>query len=83
MQPASQIVARCGGYKVVAAWLRLNRSTVQRWTYPRPEDADGKVSGTGGLIPVEHWPALIERAKENGVEITVADLLPESLRGAQ
>jgi len=73
-QPADAIIKRCGGYGIVAEWLRVRPSTVQRWTY---ED------GTAGMIPPKYWPALLKRAKASGVDIAGSDLLPAELRSVQ
>ena len=69
MTPASQIIARCGGNKVVADWLGLERTAVQRWTYQPPK-------GTGERIPTKHWASLISAAKSNGVRIHPEELIP-------
>lgn len=70
MTPASQIVERCGGFKTVAEWLNLDRSGVQRWTYPAPR-------GTGERIPTQHWAPLIRKAAEHGIAITIEELVPQ------
>jgi hypothetical protein len=69
MTPASDIIARCGGFKTVADWLGLERTAVQRWTYPAPK-------GTGEQIPMKHWSVLIEAARAHGVDVTLAELMP-------
>lgn len=69
MTPASKIIERCGGFKVVADWLGLDRSGVQRWTYEPPR-------GTGERVPTQHWAPLIRKARENGVEIELDELVP-------
>lgn len=72
MKPASEIIKRCGGPKVVAEWLNLDRTAVQRWTYPGAKGSDEQV-------PLKHWAKLIEKAREAGVEIALADLMPDDL----
>lgn len=74
--PAGAVIKRCGGPKIVAEWLGLDRSAVLRWTHERPK-------GTGGMIPPKYWPALIDNARQAGTEIDATDLLPDSLRCAQ
>jgi hypothetical protein len=69
MTPASEIVARCGGFKAVADWLGLERTAVQRWTYEPPK-------GTGEQVPMKHWAPLIDAARKHGIEITLAELMP-------
>ena len=69
MTPASVIIERCGGFKVVADWLGMDRSGVQRWTYDPPR-------GTGERVPTQHWEPLILKAAEHGVLITLEELVP-------
>jgi hypothetical protein len=69
MTPASEIIERCGGPKTVADWLGLERTAVQRWTYPRPK-------GTGERVPMRHWSALIAAAAQHDKLISLAELMP-------
>jgi hypothetical protein len=75
MTPASKIIERCGGFKVVADWLGLDRSAVQRWTYEHPK-------GTGEQVPLKHWTPLIEAAAQAGVEIKPSELMPPEVAEA-
>jgi len=72
MTTATDIIKRCGGFKAVADWLGLERTAVQRWTYPHPK-------GTGDQIPMKHWAPLIEAAAANGKEVTLTELMPEDV----
>ncbi len=72
MTPASEIIRRCGGFKVVADWLGLERTAVQRWTYEPPK-------GTGEQIPMKHWTALVESARAHGLEVSLGELMPEDV----
>ncbi|MDP1873680.1 carph-isopro domain-containing protein [Phenylobacterium sp.] len=63
MTTVRQIISRCGGNRVVAEWLGLDRSAVQRW-------------GIGNRVPAKHWAALIQEAGKRGVVVTVDELLP-------
>jgi len=65
--PAYEIVSRLGGKTTVAEELKLDKSTLSRWCQPRP-------LGTGGVIPQRYWPALIEMARRQGVDINVKEL---------
>lgn len=77
MVTASEIIKRCGGFKVVADWLGLDRSAINRWTYDRSRN------GTCERIPVKHWAPLIAKAAENGITITIDELVPiEAARAA-
>lgn len=72
MTPASAIIDRCGGFKTVAEWLGLERTAVQRWTYPAPK-------GTGEQVPSKHWAGLIAAAGRENITIALAELMPEDL----
>jgi len=72
MTPASEIITRCGGPKAVADWLGLERTAVQRWTYPAPK-------GTGEQIPMKHWAAIITAAAGAGIEVRLTELMPEDV----
>lgn len=77
MTPASEIIDRCGGFEAVSKRLRLDRSGVQRWTYPPPK-------GTGGRVPTKHWATIIELAAECGRSVTLDDLIPpEAMKAAR
>lgn len=64
MNPASDIIARCGGVAVVADWLSVDRSWVLRWTYEKDR------GGTGGLVPARHQRALLSRALAEGKDLS-------------
>lgn len=66
-EPASTIITRCGGVAVVADWLKLNRTSVLRWTHPKDR------GGTGGLIPSKHQAALIQAAQRHGRKVRPED----------
>lgn len=73
---ASRVLARFGGAFRLASILReMDESrtvtTLYRWTYPRSK------GGTGGLIPGESIPLVLEAARRSGVKITHADWSPE------
>jgi DNA-binding transcriptional regulator YdaS (Cro superfamily) len=53
MTPASEIIKRLGGNLAVANLLGLERTAIQRWTYPSPRGLDNRV-------PQRHWVALVE-----------------------
>lgn len=74
-EPANSTIEKLGGSKKVAERLQLNLSTVQRWRKPKSQ------SGTDGNIPREYWEELHAMAKEQGVTLTLTDLVacPEFL----
>jgi hypothetical protein len=68
MDTHSAIIVRLGGIREVARMLgHNNHTTVQGW-----HDRD--------KIPLEHWPALIERASEAGKPLSREELMPPALR---
>lgn len=76
MTPASDIIKRCGGNLRVAEWLGLERTAVQRWTYPKDK------GGTGERIPTRHWAALIAKAAEHGSVVRLEELIPPDAAAA-
>lgn len=70
MEPASTIISKLGGPAKLARELGLNRVTVSKWKRPRES------GGTGGLIPNKHMRAILNAAKDGGVEITAECFLP-------
>lgn len=72
MTPASEIISRCGGFKAVADWLGLERTAVQRWTYPSPK-------GSGEQVPMKHWAPLINAARDHGKIVTIEELMPDDV----
>lgn len=75
MSTASDIIKRCGGPRVIAGWLGMDRSGVQRWVYDPPR-------GCGNRIPEKHWEPLIAKAAANGHTVTVDELIPAGLARA-
>jgi hypothetical protein len=65
--PAEIVLTKIGGATVAAQVCQVDPSTPHRWTYPREK------GGTGGHIPVKHRRALLQYARENGIELTAAD----------
>ena len=64
---ATRIISKFGGVTKVAKLVKINASSVHRWTYPK------KRGGTGGIIPTRHQDKLLAKARENGVELSPAD----------
>lgn len=61
MTPASRVIQICGGVDAVMAMTGRSRSRVLRWTYPKER------GGTGGLIPSDVQPVLINAARAKGI----------------
>lgn len=64
---AEHVIEKCGGFKPVSEWLGLDLSAVYRFTYPRSR------GGTDGVIPARHQATLLQKARENGVDLNPAD----------
>ena len=67
LEPAHSVIERLGGKAWLSAQIGLDRSSLTRWTMPRPQ-------GTGGMIPQKHWPALINVGKIIQRPIKLKDL---------
>jgi hypothetical protein len=70
MEPATTIIAVCGGFRAVAEATGRNETRVRRWTYPRER------GGTGGLIPAECQQLLMEAARVKGWPLKAAHFFP-------
>lgn len=66
---ASIVIDRLGGFKAVAAYLSVSKSSVHRWTYPKER------GGTGGTIPQRHFSALLEMATEKDIQLSPVELI--------
>lgn len=64
---ADHVIEKCGGFKQVSDWLGIDLSAVYRFTYPRER------GGTDGVIPARHQTALLQKARENGVDLCPND----------
>jgi hypothetical protein len=71
MEPASTILSKCGGAPRVAEWVGTHVTRVRRWSYPKSR------GGTGGLIPARVQALLLEKARENGVNLSPADFFAD------
>lgn len=58
-----------GGPTKLSSALGLHRVRVSNWMRPREK------GGTGGIIPIRHWGALLRLAKDAGFELTPNDLV--------
>jgi hypothetical protein len=67
MDPAAELITKCGGVAAVAGWLGLSRVAVNLWR--RPKDH----GGTGGLVPANRQQPLIDAARQAGITIEPAD----------
>lgn len=61
------------GVNDLARQLGLKKSTVSNWN--RPVDPHGHNNSTGGYIPPEHWPAILDIAARAGARHLTIELL--------
>lgn len=67
MEPASTIIRKLGGAKIVAAITGLAVTAPYRWQHPRQK------GGTGGLIPQKYHRFLLAYARQHGIALGAAD----------
>lgn len=70
MEPAQSIIRKLGGPTAVASLVGIHRTRVSSWQRDR---ASG---GTGGRIPQNHIPVLLEFARSKEIALTHADFFP-------
>lgn len=68
LDPARTVVAKLGGVRATARILGVNPSAVSRWLVSRQE------KGTGGAVPLKHWQALLDYAKQERIKLSVTEL---------
>lgn len=68
--PARTVIARLGGEAKVSQILGIGTTAPYSWQYGQDRN------GTGGIIPQRHHLALLDYAKENGIDLNPADFLP-------
>ena len=67
LEPAYSLIEKLGGKAAVAEALGLDKSALSRWCMPRP-------GGTGGMVPIRHWSALMRLAKQHNVQLALEEL---------
>jgi hypothetical protein len=77
MKPAHDIVTALGGNTAVADICGVSRATVWKWSQPR------KKGGTGGVIPVEHAPKIVDAGKKIGLDIALTSFIPGTNGGGR
>ncbi len=65
--PAERVITKLGGEAAVAKMAGVDVSRVYRWTYAKEQ------GGTDGRIPTKHQQALLDHAREQGIDLTPAD----------
>ncbi len=68
--PAERLVALFGTRSALAEAAGIHRATVTLWFRSRDD------GGTGGAIPMRQWRPIIRAARERGITLTPADLIP-------
>jgi hypothetical protein len=69
MEPASTIIRKLGGGKVVAAITGRALTAPYRWQHAREK------GGTGGLIPQKYHRLLLDYARRNGIGLRATDFV--------
>ena len=69
-EPANTIIKKFRGLKALAEVTNVQPHTVMRWRMPKEK------GGTGGVVPHWHVPAILEAAKERGLDIRPSDFAP-------
>lgn len=67
MQPAHNVITKCGGVAEVARITGRNATAVYKWTYPR------KRGGTDGIIPTSAMRQLTDAMQRGDVDLKPAD----------
>ncbi len=66
---ADKIINKFKSPEILARMIDVDLSTIYRWTHTREKN------GTGGCIPHTHHEAIVQAAKELGIEIVAEDLI--------
>lgn len=69
-EPANTIIKKFNGLKALAEVAGVKPHTVMRWRMPKER------GGTGGVVPHWHIPAILDAAKERGLDIRLSDFTP-------
>lgn len=72
MTPAERVIEKCGGPETLARMAGVTPARVKRWTFPEHR------GGTGGRIPSKHQQALLDAARESGIDLSPADFFDEA-----
>lgn len=67
--PAELVIDRFDGVCALARLLGKNPSSISRWKKAREE------GGTGGLVPSQSQPRLLELAHERGIKLSPAEIM--------
>jgi hypothetical protein len=76
MEPAQTIIAKLGGVNAVSKITGVHRTRVFAWKRSRA------TGGTDGRIPQSHIETMIAFARENGIELSLADFFASEASAA-
>lgn len=71
--PASHVIAKCGGVSETARLSGRDKSRVSRWPAPKEK------GGSGGYIPSDVQPVLIANARAEGIDLRPDDFFDPDL----
>jgi len=69
-EPANTIITKFKGLKPLAEVCDVKVHTVMRWRMPREK------GGTGGVVPHWHVQAILNAARERGIDVRASDFAP-------
>lgn len=72
MKPAQAIIEKIGGIDKAVEITGVHRTRVYAW------QKEAERGGTGGIIPQKHHVAILNYARENGIELSADEFLPQS-----
>ena len=72
MSVAKRVIDKCGGEQAVAGMVGVHVSNVHRWRYSKDK------GGTGGLVPVQHQQTILDKAREQGIDLRPEDFFEPS-----
>ena len=67
MSPAQKVITRFGGVSEMARLTGIRANAIYKWTYGKDK------GGTGGLIPGQNIPVIVDAAKTHEIPLDLAD----------
>ncbi|WP_170138988.1 hypothetical protein [Rhodoplanes serenus] len=67
LEPARSVIEKLGGVQAVASMTGKHISRIYRWMYPVER------GGTGGLIPTQQQPILLDEARARDLDLKPED----------
>ena len=76
MKPVDFAIKQYGGVSAIGLALGVSRQLVWKWKCPRVDENGKPVMGAqDGNVPQKYWDALVKHAKDNGIDLTLNDLI--------